>query len=112
MNQDELNFVLKWNDYSEGGTKQACVKVKEFLRHASIKEQDVHSVSSCVTAEEFVKSVEILMAFAFQHEDEIPERWACDSDCHKVSSLLCLGEFNISKDSKKLCPYFQDEGFI
>ena len=112
MNQNELNYVLKVNNYSEGGTKEACVKVKEFLRRAIIKEQDVHSVASCVTAEEFVKSVEILMASAFQHEDEIPERWSCDTDCKKVFNLLCLGEFCISKDSEELCPYFQDEGLI
>lgn len=35
MNREELNFVLKQNDYLEGGTKEACIKVRDFLHHVT-----------------------------------------------------------------------------
>lgn len=31
MKREDLDFVLKQNDYLEGGTKEACVKVRDFL---------------------------------------------------------------------------------
>ena len=35
MEREELDFVLKQNHYLEGGTKEACIKAREFLRHAT-----------------------------------------------------------------------------
>lgn len=112
MKREELDFVLKHNQYLEGGTKEACVKVRDFLRHAKNSENQIHSELSCVNAEEFMEAVQTLMAFAFQQEDTIPERWKCDNDCHKISNLLCSGECNISDTAKKKCPFFMDEGLI
>ena len=57
-------------------------------------------------------AVKILMAFAFQEDDAIPETWKCDNDCHMVSNLLCPGKCNISKTSDKMCPFFIDESLI
>lgn len=72
----------------------------------------IHSALSCVTSNEFMEAVKILMAFAFQQDDTIPEFWKCDNDCHMSSYLLCPGECNISKTAKKMCPFFMDESLI
>lgn len=112
MKREELEFILKSNRYLEGGTKEACVKVRNFLEYAKNPGNQLHSPMSCVTADEFVEAVKILMAFAFRQEDTIPERWRCDNDCRKVNSLLCPGECNISKTADKTCSYFMDEGDI
>lgn len=112
MERKELDFVLKQNQCLEGGTKEACVKVRDFLQHATNPGNQIHSALSCVTADEFMEAVKTLMAFAFQEEDAIPEKWQCDSDCRRVSYLLCPGEFNISKTANKMCPFFMDEGLI
>ncbi len=112
MERKELDFVLKQNHYLEGGTKEACIKAREFLRHATNPGNQIHSALSCVTADEFMEAVKVLMAFAFGQADTIPEKWTCDSDCHLVSDLLCPGECNISKTADKMCPFFMDEGLI
>ncbi len=113
MERKELDFVLKHNHYFKGGTKEACVKVRDFLNCVESSENQIHSALSCVTVDEFVETVKTLMAFTFQQEDSIPEKWRCDSDCRQVtSSSLCPGEFNISKTADKMCPFFIDEGLI
>lgn len=112
MDRRELDFVLKQNQYLKGGTKEACVKVRDFLQHATDPGNQICSSLSCVTDDEFVESVETLMAFAFQQEDAIPEKYKCDSDCHMASDLLCPGECNISKTADKVCPFFMDESLI
>lgn len=112
MERKELDFVLAHNHYLEGGTKEACVKVRDFLHHATNPGNQIHSALSCVTADEFMEAVKTLMAFAFQENDSIPERWKCDSDCRMNSSIFCLGECNISKTVDRMCPYFMDEGLI
>lgn len=112
MKREELEFVLESNRYLEGGTKEACIKVRDFLHYAKNPGNQLQSPMSCVTADEFVEAVKTLMAFAFRQEDTIPERWKCDNDCSYVSSFLCAGECNISKTADKTCPYFMDEGDI
>lgn len=112
MKQEELEFVLKQNEYLKGGTKEACIKARDFLFNAKNPGNQLQSPNSCVSANEFTKAVEVLMAFAFQQEDQIPERWHCDSDCQCVSYLLCFGECNISNEAEGLCPYFRDESLI
>lgn len=112
MKREELDFVLEQNQYLEGGTKEACVKVRNFLRYATTTEDQVHAPRSCVTAEEFVESVKILMAFAFREKDTIAEQWRCDKDCQMVSYLLCPGECNLSIMADKKCPFFEDETYV
>lgn len=110
MVRKELDFVLKQNQYLEGGTKEACVKVRDFLRHnATTNLKNQISALSCVTVDEFVEAVRTLMSFSFQQEDTIPEKWKCNGDCKRTSNLLCPGECNISKTSEKECPFFVDE---
>ena len=111
MKRKELNFVLDSNGYIPGGTKESCVKIKEFLRNST--HFNAYTISSsCVSIQEFLESVQVLLAFAFQQEDTIPKTWHCDSDCHRAMDLLCPGECCLDKDSESLCPYFQDESLI
>lgn len=105
MERKELDFVLKHNHYLEGGTKEACIKVRNFLYDTT----KIHSPHSCVTVDEFMEAVKTLMAFAFSQEDSVPKKWKCDSDCRMTSYLLCPGECNISKTSDDICPFFMDE---
>ena len=32
MTKDEIEFILKNNGYLKNGTKEACIKVKEFIK--------------------------------------------------------------------------------
>jgi len=112
MKRKELDFVLAHNHYLKGGTKEACVKVREFLSHAKNPGNQIHSPLSCVKADEFMEAVKTLMAFAFRQEDSIPETWKCDEDCERISYLLCPGECNISETADNRCPFFMNEGLI
>lgn len=112
MEREMLNWLLEKTEHLEGGTKEACIKAREFLHYARNSENRIYSPVSCVSAEEFIESVETLMAFAFRQSDTIPEKWKCDSDCRLASNILCPGECNISKTAYKKCPFFMDEGLI
>ena len=109
MEREMLNFVLRDNHYIEGGTKEACIKVRDFLHYAQLSGNKIISANTCVSAEEFAEAVKTLMASAFQQEDTIPERWYCDNDCRYTSYILCPGECNIRRDSSKLCPHYSGE---
>ena len=108
----ELQYVLRNGQFKKGGTKEACVKAREFIKNSMNPGNQLHAPLSCVNANEFVDAVKTLIAFAYRQEDTIPETWKCDNDCRRSSSFLCPGECNIRNDSNKMCPYFIDEGFI
>ena len=74
MEREMLNFVLRDNHYIEGGTKEACIKVRDFLHYAQLSGNKIISANTCVSAEEFAEAVKTLMAAAFQQDDTIPER--------------------------------------
>lgn len=112
MKKTELDFVIQQNHYLKDGTKEACVKARDFLKHATNSENQIQSTLTCVSSDEFVKAVKTLMAFAFQQEDTVPKTWHCDNDCHRTSNLLCPGECNIDQKNGTLCPYFMDESYI
>lgn len=112
MEKNKLDYILKKNNFLEGGTKEACIKAREFIRYSSIFEDGISSKLSCVSDEEFLKAVKTLIAFSFNQDDTIPETWSCDSDCKRISQDICPGECNINKDSSKTCPYFIDEGLV
>ena len=104
MTKDEIEFIVKRNNYLKDGTKEACIKVKEFIKQT----KKIESKSS-IDYEDFLNSINTLLAFCFQAKDTIPERWYCENDCRFTSSMICKGEFNIDKNSKKLCPYYVPE---
>lgn len=108
MERKKLDVVLQQNNYLKGGTKEACIKARDFLRHKNNPESQNQFIVSCVSEDEFVEAVKVLMAYAFQREDEMPDMWYCDSDCKRTFDVVCPGECNISKESKVLCPFFVD----
>lgn len=112
MEKNKLDFILKKNNFLKGGTKEACIKAREFIRYSSISNDGISSKLSCISDEEFLKAVKVLIAFSFNKDDTIPETWSCDSDCKRISQDICPGECNIDKTSSKMCPYFIDEGLV
>ena len=104
MTKDEIEFILKHNSYLKGGTKEACIKVKEFIKQTKKIE-----FKSSIDYEDFLDSINTLLAFTFSSKDTVPDKWYCDNDCRFTSSMICKGEFNIDKNSKKLCPYYVPE---
>lgn len=105
MNREEFDFVMKQNNYLKGGTKEACIKIRDFLRHFD-------AGMSFVNVDEYKEAVGTLIAFAFRQEDIVPEKWKCDIDCRMLSYLMCPGEFNLDNNSEKRCPFFTDESLI
>lgn len=112
MTREELDFVLKQNAYLEDGTKQACVKVKESIQNVRCTDNKIEILQSCVSIDEFMEAMRILVAFASQKKDQTVKTWYCDDDCRRISSLLCPGEGSISKDAETICPFYVDEGLI
>lgn len=105
MDRNEFDFLMKHNNYLKGGTKEACIKARDFLCN-------FNSGESFVDVDEYKEVVKTLIAFAFRQEDTIPERWYCHSDCHNACDIMCVGEFNLDSKSNKRCPFFMDEGLI
>lgn len=105
MDREEFDFVMESNHYLKGGTKEACIKARDFLRNFD-------AGMSFVDVDEYKEAVKTLIAFAFRQEDTVPERWHCENDCHRISNIMCPGEFNLDKKSEKKCPFFMDEGLI
>jgi len=112
MTREELDFVLKQNAYLEDGTRQACIKINEVIKNAHCTDNKIELLQSCVNIDEFMEAIKILVAFAFQQEDQTVKTWYCDSGCRRIYSLLCPGECNVSKNAKTICPFFIDEGLI
>ena len=106
MTKDELNFIIEDNQYLKGGTKEASLKVKDYVK----KIQYIESNSS-IEFKEFLEFLNTLLAFTFPATDTIPERWYCDNDCKCSGFLMCPGEFNTDENSHKLCPYYRQEDF-
>ena len=104
MTKDELNFIIEDNQYLKGGTKEASLKVKDYVK----KIQYIESNSS-TEFKEFLEYLNTLLAFAFPAKDTIPERWYCECDCRHNGCMICPGEFNTDKTSEKICPYYKQE---
>lgn len=111
MKKDELDLLLEQNNYLKGGTKKACVLVRDFLLHSSISNGTISSTTEIPT-EKFVSAVKTLMAAGSQFDDIVPKTWHCDSNCKLCTALSCPGEYAIDKNSKNLCPYFMDDSLI
>lgn len=104
MTKKELEFTLQYNKYLKGGIKESCIKVQDYLKQIQFIESN-----SSINFEEFIECINILMGFSFQAKDIIPEKYFCNCDCRHSGCLLCPGEFSISKNAKKLCPFYKQE---
>lgn len=104
MTKEEIEFVLKENNYLKGGTKEACLKVKHYMK----KIQSIESKSS-TEFKEFLECINTLLAFSFPAKDTIPTKYCCDNDCKYSGFLLCAGEFNTDDKSENICPYYTQE---
>jgi len=98
LNQDQLRFVIKQNHYLPGGTKKACLILRQFL----VSDRRTMRI-------EEVNSLEVILAAAASREDEVPERWHCENDCHYTSDLKCAGEMGLMKGATRLCPFYSDD---
>lgn len=119
MKREYVDFTIKQLKCISGGSKEACIKVREYLQNATIDENRIiPNEYGCISSQEFMESVRILLAYAWQNreQDIIPERWQCDSSCSNLDTCFyCQGEFQTATEnesekslSKKICPYFRD----
>ena len=104
MTKNEIQFIVTDNNYLQGGTKEACIRVKDYVKNIKSIESN-----SSIDFNEFIESINILLAFTFRAKDTIPERWYCDNDCKYSSLMLCPGEFNTEEKAEKICPYYVPE---
>ena len=102
--QDELTKAV----LSKAIGCKTCEVIEEYAK----EDGDITLVKKKITTKYLppdMMAVKTLMAAAFQQDDTIPERWYCDNDCRYTSNILCPGECNIRRDSKKLCPHYSGE---
>lgn len=125
MTKEELNFVIKDLKCIPRGIKETCITARQYLKNCELNEKNITSIDSpksIIEAKEFIKAVNLLMAYAWQNRanDCIPELYYCEDDCSFIDNyLLCPGECQLaSKDengnslSKKRCPYYRDSSYI
>ncbi len=123
MEKDYFDFLVEHFNCAPGGSKEACLKVREFIQNSTIDQKGniIPSKASAVDSNEFMEAVRVLMAFSWQKkgQDCVPERFVCDSDCSLNQPGFCPGEFQLFKkeslekdgDGKvkaKRCPHFRD----
>ena len=125
MKREYVDYTIQKLKCVPNGSKEACVKVREYLQNIQLDRKN-NTISSndfcCVSSEEFINSVQTLLAYAWQNreQDMVPESWYCDNDCSNIDRcIFCSGEYQLAaKDergkslSKRLCPYFSDSGNI
>ena len=109
MDRDQMKFTLEHMHYLKGGTKEACLKVRNFIQTAATIGQTIQSPGSCVRPEEFIDAVRLLLADCFQQKDRVPETWHCDNTCANITDFLCPGECCVNPRAQNLCPYFIEE---
>ncbi len=109
MNREQLIFDLKQKKCLNGGIKEACIKVRNYTRNAVVKGGCIQAPHACVLSDEFLNAVGVLLAYASDKEDVVPQRWYCDNDCVHAPNPNCKGAANIDKTSKNPCPYYVTE---
>ena len=105
MEKDFFDFLIKNLKCTAGGSKEACIKAREFIQHATIDKEGniIPSGHSSVDSKEFMEAVRVLMAFAWQNREQdcVPDRFVCNEDCSSLDYQgVCLGEGQlISKET-------------
>lgn len=115
------NFEINKSGFLKGGTREACVIVREALTNSDVHIGSMASDSltlgstSAVSIDEFLEAVRVLMAFSYSQEDTIPERYECvDADCaNNYHATFCHGEFSLDNREltlkRKPCPYYREQ---
>ena len=90
MERKELDSILEDEHYLEGGTREACVKAKEFLSNVINPGNQLHAPLSCVKADEFVEAVKVLINFSSRRKDTIPiaENEEAPDTMHEEAMLI------------------------
>lgn len=101
MERNELESYIKKEQCIPGGTKEACIKVREAL----------NSNFECVTLEEFMEAAKTLATFAAQQSDREVVTYGCDPDCVYAPNSRCKGKMLAGVDktnmySANMCPYY------
>ena len=104
MTKKEIEFILNDTAYLKKGTKDSCIKVQDYVKNI-----EYISSKSSIDFEEFMECLSTLLGFSFQKKDTIPEKYFCDCDCRHSGCLLCPGQFSISKNANKICPFYKQE---
>lgn len=104
MNRKQIEFVLNASNFLKGGTHEACLKVKDYVKNIQFANS-----KSAIDFEEFIESINILLSFSFESTDTIPKKYCCESDCRYNSCLLCRGEFSIDRQAENICPFYKQE---
>ena len=109
MDRNQLEKLIEQKHCLEGGTKQACIKAKNYLHNAMPIGNTIQAPGSCVRNDEFIEAAFILLAYVCDKEDVVPERWNCENDCAYSSSETCPGGCKIQKGFPKTCPFYTVE---
>ena len=118
MERKMIDFTIKQLKCIPNGSKEACVKVREYLQNMKIDSKNrIQCVEySSVKSAEFIEAVKVLMAFAWENRenDKVPDRWYCESDCaNNDTCIFCPGEYQVVPQDKenqkvKRCPYYRE----
>lgn len=108
MDKQQLANTIKSSASWINGTKASCIKIRDFIENAQITEKGIQTTdATCVTTEEFVEALKILMAYSYLRYDEIPIRWHCKHNCKKKSDGICKGIFNVKDGYAIECPFYK-----
>jgi len=115
MERKELEALIKEEGCIKGGTKEACIKVREVINHKINPGNQLHAPGCSVKIEEFLDAVEVLVSFALEHEDKKVYKYCCESDCVYAGNPNCKGRLIVGSKNKfpsgtvKVCPYHIEE---
>lgn len=93
----------------QGGTKEACLKVREILSKGVVRRDSFYASHSEVSVDEFIQAVRVLVAFASNLPDEKVEVYYCQGDCARYYDKHCVGELALSSCATKRCPQYIQE---
>ena len=115
MERKELEQLIKHEKCIQGGTREACIKIREVMNHKMNPGNQLHAPGCSVTIEEFLDAVEILVSFAMEHEDKKVYKYCCEPDCVYAGNPYCKGRIIVGVKNRwnaknvKVCPYHVEE---
>ncbi|MBR6613240.1 MAG: hypothetical protein IKK84_00550 [Clostridia bacterium] len=115
MERHELEALIREEKCIKGGTKEACIKIREVLNHQMNPGNQLHAPGSSVSIEEFLDAVEVLVGFALEHPDKKVYKYCCESDCAYAHNPNCKGRLIVGIKKRwgagtvNVCPYHVEE---